>query len=527
MKLFFKKNLLCSLAVVSGSILFMGASQAQTWTNGGTTDNWSDSGNWTPNVPAGSNNNTAGFNTGITFNSLTTAPITSVVDSPGSTSWDIRGLTFNSTTGGDAVTLSGSSLNFGTYGGVTGADNGSSTVVTETVGDNLISSASTFSLSSSGKNIFDITGNITVHATTSVGFRGVASTGTSTFAGLIENSAGGAVNSVFKTDSGTWTLTNSGNQIAALAVQTGSLISGANGAFGAAPLLTIGANSGTAVIVDLAGNNQTFGGLTSAAGATNSQTVTNSSATHASLLTYSNSATNESYGGKLTGTLLGLEKTGTNTYTLTGANTYGNGTTLDGGTLLANNTTGSGIGTGSLTVKNGATFGGTGSVAPTGSNSISVASGGSIFAGNGGSTGALTINVGGTSGNVNFASGSNLVFSLGAGNASNVLNFDDYAAGAVQFNGTVNLDLENEQIGTYTLLQLYTNTGTNLYTGSFDTSNLMADDSAGYSSTVTYNGDGLVQLTVETAPEPKPIFLLMAGIAAFVLTSRVSRLARF
>ena len=49
------------------------------------------------------------------------------------------------------------------------------------------------------------------------------------------------------------------------------------------------------------------------------------------------------------------------TLTLSGANSYGN-TTVNGGTLLVDNTSGSGTGQGNVTVNNGATLGGTGSI---------------------------------------------------------------------------------------------------------------------------------------------------------------------
>ena len=59
----------------------------------------------------------------------------------------------------------------------------------------------------------------------------------------------------------------------------------------------------------------------------------------------------------------GLAKTGAGTLTLTAANTYSNGTTVSGGTLLANNTTGSATGTGTVTINTGGTVAGTGSIA--------------------------------------------------------------------------------------------------------------------------------------------------------------------
>ena len=56
-------------------------------------------------------------------------------------------------------------------------------------------------------------------------------------------------------------------------------------------------------------------------------------------------------------------KNGAGSLTFNGNNTYGAGTTVSGGTLLVNNTTGSGTGPGAVTVQTGATLAGTGSSA--------------------------------------------------------------------------------------------------------------------------------------------------------------------
>jgi fibronectin-binding autotransporter adhesin len=55
-------------------------------------------------------------------------------------------------------------------------------------------------------------------------------------------------------------------------------------------------------------------------------------------------------------------KTGTGTLTLTNANTYPGGTTLEDGSLFVNNASGSGTGTGAVQVAGG-TFGGEGIIA--------------------------------------------------------------------------------------------------------------------------------------------------------------------
>ena len=55
-------------------------------------------------------------------------------------------------------------------------------------------------------------------------------------------------------------------------------------------------------------------------------------------------------------------KVGTGNWTLTGANTYSGGTVVDAGTLTVNNVSGSGTGSGAVTVNTGATLAGTGSI---------------------------------------------------------------------------------------------------------------------------------------------------------------------
>ena len=59
---------------------------------------------------------------------------------------------------------------------------------------------------------------------------------------------------------------------------------------------------------------------------------------------------------------ISLNKVGTGTLTLSGANIHTGGTTVTAGTLVVNNTTGSGTGTGAVAVNSGATLKGTGTI---------------------------------------------------------------------------------------------------------------------------------------------------------------------
>ncbi len=90
-----------------------------------------------------------------------------------------------------------------------------------------------------------------------------------------------------------------------------------------------------------------------------------------------------------------LTKAGVGILALTGGNTYPHGTLLNAGTLLVNNATGSGTGTGAVTVANTATLSGNGSLTGT----VTVQSGGTLAPGNA-AVGTLTV------GGLTFAAGS-------------------------------------------------------------------------------------------------------------------------
>ena len=80
-----------------------------------------------------------------------------------------------------------------------------------------------------------------------------------------------------------------------------------------------------------------------------------------------------------------LTKTGAGTATLSNANTYSGATTVSNGKLLVNNTTGSGTGTGAVTVSSGGTLGGTGAIG----GAVNVLTGGTLAPG--ASVGTLTL----------------------------------------------------------------------------------------------------------------------------------------
>jgi len=100
--------------------------------------------------------------------------------------------------------------------------------------------------------------------------------------------------------------------------------------------------------------------------------------------TFSGIISNAQYSG--TGAIAAINKVGIGTWTLTNANTYAGGTTINGGTLMVNNTTGSGLGTGAISVNSDGILAGTGIV----SGVVTVNDGGTISPANG--AGTFTVN---------------------------------------------------------------------------------------------------------------------------------------
>ncbi len=133
-----------------------------------------------------------------------------------------------------------------------------------------------------------------------------------------------------------------------------------------------------------------------------------------------------------------LVKAGQGTMNLTFSNNYTAGTTVSAGTLLVNNPTGSGTGSGNVAVANGARLGGGGTIGSGGAVNVSI--GGKLAPGNaagrltfdlgtgtldiseavtGAASASLEFDLGAISDSVLFASGT---LSIGTG----VLNFDDF-----------------------------------------------------------------------------------------------------
>ncbi len=275
----------------------------------------------------------------------------------------------------------------------------------------------------------------------------------------------------------------------------------------------------------------TFGGLK---GAQNITLANNNATVGAVALTVGGDNDSTTYSGVLSdGTTAGgsLVKTGSGSFTLSGASTYTGGTEIAGGKLLANNLTGSATGSGALQVDSGATLGGAGFINST-TNTIN----GHVQVGNGGvnTTDILTVTASGTT----TFSGANLTFNLSTTTPGQGNQLALAGTPTVLFSGT-SLTLNLQGVGgipdgtTYTLFTSSvggTGDGGSVFSG--------LDLTAGNVITgITYNpitnsqlvlvsngsGGFNIDLEVEAVPEPGTWALMLGGLALLVIFQRARR----
>lgn len=125
-------------------------------------------------------------------------------------------------------------------------------------------------------------------------------------------------------------------------------------------------------------------------------------------------------------------QTGTGTTTLTAANTYSGVTSLNAGTLLATNSSGSATGSGAVSTAAGTTLGGTGTLAPGGTNGVII--GGAVAPGVAGTNdGVGTLTFTPVDGNVSLQAGSSIVFELRANGDGDRIVFNASGSGLLDF----------------------------------------------------------------------------------------------
>ena len=176
-----------------------------------------------------------------------------------------------------------------------------------------------------------------------------------------------------------------------------------------------------------------------------------------------------------------ISKVGTGTFTLTGANTHTGPTSVNGGTLLANNTSGSATGTNTVTVNSGGTLGGKGFIF----GPVIVNDGGALAPGSN-DAGTLTLRS-----NLTLNAGAILNFELGATAASDKI----VISNRLVLGGTLNVTgLAGFGAGTYTLMT---------YGGALSgTLPAIGAKPSGYSCTVNTNTAGQIRLLVQTQTPP-------------------------
>lgn len=211
----------------------------------------------------------------------------------------------------------------------------------------------------------------------------------------------------------------------------------------------------------------------------------------------------------------GLTKSGAGILTLGGANTYNGGTIISAGTLLVTNSSGSGTGTGAVTVNGGSILGGSGTIAPSGGNNVTISSG-TLSPG----SSLLTFNFTGAS-KLDFASGTFMDITLGT--VSGLAAFSsagDWLSGS----GNVTLNITQgagfDYNSSYTIFQNVTTVGFNFAA--------VTGIDGGYTPNLNHVGNDYV-LSFAAVPEPGTVALIgLGGLLAFgrIARRRESRARR-
>ncbi len=257
-----------------------------------------------------------------------------------------------------------------------------------------------------------------------------------------------------------------------------------NGGGNGGQLYLYGQSTTLGRISSIASGGQIFGGAST--GNTNTLTVS----FDATISTYGGTIVEGGPGGS--GGALALVKSGTGTLILSGNNTYIGGTTISAGTLLAENSTGSALGSGPVTVNSGATLGGNGFI-----GGLTTISSGARLA-----PGTLTFNS-----SLALDDGSILEFGLG-GASSLISLFNGTLTGPGSGLITVNLfDTGGFSAGTYDLINA---TGASL--SSINAANFsLGSRIPGYDYAFIQTGNRF-QVVATAVPEPSTLVIACAGL---------------
>lgn len=201
-----------------------------------------------------------------------------------------------------------------------------------------------------------------------------------------------------------------------------------------------------------------------------------------------------------------VAKDGAGTVTLNGVNTYTNGTTVSAGTLLVNNPSGSGTGTGAVTVNtSGTVLGGTGTI----SGAVTVNANAKLQGGNGTTGTTLTL-----SGALTLADDSIIQLALGPSFTHSTL--------ARTGSGLWSFDpIDNDQAFSFIDLGATTGTYQDIITGlaSDPDTDFWTITNPGFTGTFSYDGAN-IDLTLAAVPEPSTWIASGLALGALLLSQR-------
>lgn len=286
------------------------------------------------------------------------------------------------------------------------------------------------------------------------------------------------------------------NTVVKINVADGAIAYGA----GAGDVYIRGGAAGQAIL-DLNGRNVTLNGLNSAGTASNA--IIENNLTGARSLFVGDNNANGNFAGIIRDGSQGIafRKIGTGTQILSGNNSYTGVTAVGAGTLLINGN--QSLAVGNVSIANGATLGGVGTIG--GATAISgMLAPGSEGVGLLSFTNGLTLN-----------SASNSIFEIDGltrGTEFDAINI----TGALSYNGTLTLDFGySGSVGQTFNLFSFTS-----YSGTFSSINFLND---GYAGTFDYASG---TLTLTAVPEPASLALFTMGLLFFVIVVRRRQLKR-
>ncbi|HWL51501.1 MAG TPA: PEP-CTERM sorting domain-containing protein [Chthoniobacteraceae bacterium] len=239
------------------------------------------------------------------------------------------------------------------------------------------------------------------------------------------------------------------------------------------------------------------------------------------------------YGAVLDGSA--IDKTGSNVQALSRAtgNTYTGGTIIRNGALLVENSSGSGVGTGAVSIEAGGTLGGGGRIELGSGQSVHVKSGGTIAPGIAvdGVRKLTLVTPGGTgSPTLVMDEGSTFTFTLGAGHTSDQIEFLNFRTGDLSLaSGGIGINIAGTlQEGSYELFSFRSGDESSARIASgLDDVFFLNDASGQFNVTFHYDdaafgGTGVIAMNVAAIPEPDTALLLLGagGIALLALRRR-------